>query len=246
MNLVKDLSNVTAAILAGGLGTRLRSVVSDRPKILAEVCRRPFLAYLLDQLAAIKIKKVVLCIGHLGEKVRTAFGDTYGHLTLFYSQETSPIGTAGALRLALPLLQSDPVLVMNGDSFLETDLMAFWNCHCAKGAQVTLLLTNQVNTKRYGRVNINAAGCVLSFHEKDDQDGPGWVNGGRYFINHHLLQVIPEGMVISLERDMLPAWVSRGLYGYCSAGRFLDIGTPEAYAAAEQFFNPEDRLGPSP
>src|SRR3989338_6029269 len=113
----KRLSGVTVAILAGGLGTRLRSVIADRPKVLAEVRGRPFLTYIFDQLIAASIKYAVLCTGYLGEKVCDRFGDSYGSLRLAYSQEPSPRGTAGALRLALPLFKSDSVLVMNGDSY---------------------------------------------------------------------------------------------------------------------------------
>ncbi len=96
--------NLTATILAGGLGTRLRSVVADRPKVLAEIHERPFLAYLLDQLAAAGVRNVVICTGYLGERVRAIFGNSYGEMQLHYSQESSPMGTAGALRLALPKL----------------------------------------------------------------------------------------------------------------------------------------------
>ena len=100
---MESLSGVTAAILAGGLGTRLRSVVADRPEVLAQVGGRPFLAYLLDQLAVSGIKNVVLCTGYLGEQVQAVFGVSYRSLCLSYSPESAPLGTAGALRLALPL-----------------------------------------------------------------------------------------------------------------------------------------------
>lgn len=230
---------VTAAILAGGLGTRLRSIVADRPKVLAEVRGRPFLAYLLDQVAAAGVKMVVLCTGYLGEQVRETFGDTYRSLRLFYSQESSPLGTAGALRLALPLFESDTVLVMNGDSFCETNLGTFWTWHCAREAAATLRLIKVVDTRRYGRVQIDANGRVFGFDEKGDTSAPGWINAGIYLLKRHLLQAIPTSGAVSLEREIFPTWISRGLYGYQSAGRFLDIGTPEAYAATEQFFAPE-------
>ncbi len=97
---MEDLSKVTAAILAGGLGTRLRPVVPDRPKVLADVRGRPFLAYLLDNLVVQGVREVVLCTGYLGEQIRKAFGETWGPLRLWYSQEEAPLGTAGALRLA--------------------------------------------------------------------------------------------------------------------------------------------------
>src|SRR5512137_1697432 len=100
VKVMQGLSEVTAAILAGGLGTRLRSVIADRPKVLAEVQRRPFLEYLLDQLITAKVRDVVLCTGYMGEQIRTRLGDSYGPLRLFYSQETFPMGTGGALRFA--------------------------------------------------------------------------------------------------------------------------------------------------
>lgn len=232
-----DIADATVAILAGGLGTRLRPVVADRPKVLAEVRRRPFLAYLLDQLVNAGLKYAVLCTGYMGEQVRAAFGDTYGCLHLFYSQESSPLGTAGALRLALPLFKSDFVLVMNGDSFSNVNLSAFWAWHCEHNANATLVLTKMLDTTRYGRVHVDADGSVVGFDEKTEKRGPGWINAGIYLLNHRLLLTIPASGTVSLEREMFPAWMGRGLYGYQSKGRFLDIGTPEAYANAEQFFS---------
>lgn len=242
---VQDLANTTAAILVGGLGTRLRSVVADRPKVLAEVRGRPFLVYLLDQLAGVGIRYVVLCTGYLGEEVRTAFGDSYGSLRLVYSQEPSPLGTAGALRLALPLFKSDSVLVMNGDSFCSVDLRAFWTWHCVRDADATLLLTRMPNTRRYGQVYVDDNGRVLGFDEKSDKCRPGWINAGTYLIKQDLLRPIPTGRSVSIEKEMFPSWIDRGLYGYRSEGRFLDIGTPEAYTAAEQFFSREAGRGSS-
>ena len=226
-------------MLVGGFGTRLRPVVADRPKVLAEVRGRPFLAYLLDQVAAAGIRSVVLCTGYMGERVQAVFGDTYDGLHLVYSQEALPLGTAGALRLALPLFASDPVLVMNGDSFCATDLQALWRWHRAQGAAATLLLNKTVDTRRYGRVQVNTEGRVLSFDEKSANGGAGWMNAGIYVLSHHLLLTIPMNRAVSLEREMFPAWIGQGLYGYCNTGRFLDIGTPEAYATTEQFFAPE-------
>jgi D-glycero-alpha-D-manno-heptose 1-phosphate guanylyltransferase len=236
---MQSLAGLTAAILVGGFGTRLRPVVADRPKVLAEVRGRPFLTYLLDQAAAAGLKSVVLCTGYMGDRVQAVFGDTYGGLHLTYSQEVVPLGTAGALHLALPLLASDPVLIMNGDSFCDTDLQTFWSWHCARGAEATILLHKTLDTKRYGRVRVNAAGRVLSFDEKSDNGGSGWINAGIYVLSRRLLLTIPVGREVSLEREIFPAWIGQGVYGYCGAGRFLDIGTPETYATTEQFFAPE-------
>jgi NDP-sugar pyrophosphorylase family protein len=211
-------------------------VVSDRPKVLAEVQERPFLAYLLQHLARSGIKSAVLCTGYIGEQIKTAFGDTFGSMRLLYSQETSQLGTAGALRLALPQIQSNSVLIVNGDSFCDANLSDFWAWREAKSAEAALLLTQVSDTRRYGRVEVDADGRVLKFEEKGGREGYGWINAGIYLLDRSLLLTIPEGRPVSLERDMFPAWMERGLYGYGTQGRFLDIGTPESYALAEKFF----------
>src|SRR5262245_14251159 len=120
------LAATTALILAGGLGTRLRSAVADRPKVLAEIWGKPFLSYLLEQVASAGMRHIVLCVGYASEQIRATFGNTFAGMELTYSQETTRLDTAGALRLALPHFRSDPVLVMNGDSFCDVDLSDLW------------------------------------------------------------------------------------------------------------------------
>ena len=232
--------NVTAAILAGGLGTRLRSVVNGRPKVLAEIRGKPFLTYLLARLAAVGVRDVVICTGYRGEQVRATFGDSYGDMDLLYSHESSPLGTAGALRLALPLIGSDPVLVMNGDSFCDVDLSFFWNWHRQHEARASMVLVEAADVGRFGSVEVNTARKVIGFQEKDMTNHAGWINAGIYLIASSLIETIPKAGMVSLERTMFPAWVGCGLYGYQSKGKFLDIGTPENFAAAEEFFSPGD------
>ena len=230
------LSSVTTAILAGGLGTRLRPRLADRPKVLADVLGRPFLSYLLDQLDHHELRDVILCTGHLGEQVRTAFGDSYGKLRLAHSRELSPLGTAGALRLALPLLQSKSVLIMNGDSFCDVDLGAFFSSHHTRRANGSLVLVRRSDTISSGRVEVDAEGRITRFEEKGGRAGSGWINAGIYLLTQRLLRTIAISGAVSLEQELFPGWINDGLYGYQSGGRFLDIGTPEAYALAEQFF----------
>jgi NDP-sugar pyrophosphorylase family protein len=235
---MRDLATVTAVILAGGLGTRLRPVVSDRPKVLAHVCGRPFVTYALDQLAAAGVETVVMCIGYTGDQLRRAFGDSYAGLNLTYSSESEPLGTAGALRLALPLIQSDQALVMNGDSFCEVDLNALYRWHRQCGARGTMVVSWMSNTDRYGRVQLDPDNRIVGFREKHALHRSGWINAGIYLLGSDCLAAIPPGRAVSLEEEMFPSWIPLGLYGYQSLGRFLDIGTPEAYAAAGQFFVP--------
>jgi NDP-sugar pyrophosphorylase family protein len=222
----------SAAILAGGFGTRLRSLVSDRPKVMAEIAGRPFLYYLLDQLADGRVTDVILCTGHRSEQIQAALGASYRSLRITYSRESAPLGTAGALRHALPLLTSESLLVLNGDSICEIDLEDLYAQHLAAGTDGTLALTRVANAARYGNVRLDSRGYLLSFDEKTLGDAPGLINAGVYMLNAHLLQTIPEGVSVSLERQVIPSWLPQGLHGYVANGRFIDIGTPESYASA--------------
>jgi D-glycero-alpha-D-manno-heptose 1-phosphate guanylyltransferase len=225
-----------AAILSGGLGTRLRTVVADRPKVLAEVNGRPFLAFLLDQLAKAGVDSVVLCTGYMGEKVEEVFGAAHGEIRLTYSHEPEPLGTGGALRLALTDLHSQTVLVMNGDSYCEADLSQFGRWHRDKGAQSSVLLTEVPDTARFGSVQVSDEGRVERFEEKGGRSGPGWINAGIYLLARERIGEIPPGKFLSLEREVFPEWVGCDFYGYQSSGRFLDIGTPSDYASARKLF----------
>ena len=235
-NAAREFAQVTAAILAGGAGSRLRPAVTGCPKALANVGERPFLAYLLDQLIAAGTREVVVCTGYLGDQIPNTFGESYGTLRLSYSREITPLGTAGALRLALPLFNSNPVLVMNGDSYCDANLREFWLWHGNRQAKATLLLAPFLDPERFGQVQIDRDGKVTEFKEKGSSQGLGWINAGIYLLSRDLLAVIPANRTVSLEREVFPHWVGRGLYGFRTEARFMDIGTPEAYARSELFF----------
>ncbi len=237
--MAQRLEKVTAAILAGGLGTRLRSRIADRPKVLAPVHGRPYLTYLLHQLADAGVRSVVLLTGYLADQIRSAFGDSYAGLRLMYSLESSPLGTAGALRQALPHLLSPTILLLNGDSYCEAPLADFQNFHSRRAADISLVLTRLEDCSRYGRVQLASDSRVLCFEEKTQAGGPGWINAGIYLIQRELVEEIPPGRPTSLERDLFPGWVARKSFcGFPCTGQFLDIGTPESYAQSETFFAP--------
>ncbi|MCS6853118.1 MAG: nucleotidyltransferase family protein [Gemmataceae bacterium] len=225
----------TALILAGGLGTRLRPVLTDRPKVLAPVAGRPFLEFLLDQLVSTGIRDVVLCVGYGGAAIEATFGACYGPLRLRYSHEPQPLGTAGALAWARPLTRSDPVLVLNGDSYCELDPKAWGAWYTASAPAASILATFQLDASRFGRVIFQPDGDIVRFEEKG-ASGPGWINAGRYLLSRTVLDSIPTGRAVSIERETFPAWVGRGLRAYPGGRRFLDIGVPESYAEAEAFF----------
>lgn len=228
------MAETTAAILAGGLGTRLRAVVADCPKVLSPVGGAPFLARLLDQLAAARLDRVVLCTGYLGDQIETRFGPAYRGMRLEYSRESTPLGTGGALREALPRIGSELALVLNGDSYCRVDLDRFRRFHAAHGAGASLVLTRAPDVARFGSVTVEEGGRILGFAEKSAVRGAGWINAGIYLLAREVIETIPVGRAVSLELEMFPTW--SGMYGFRCEGPFLDIGTPESYAAAERFF----------
>jgi len=235
--------DTTAAILAGGKGTRLREAVPDRPKALAEVAGRPLLAYLLAQLERHGFARVVLCTGHMGERVREAVGPKFGRLAIAYSQEPAPLGTGGALRLALAMLDSPDVLVMNGDSYCGADLGALLAFHTAGSSTRpragSLTVVRAADARRYGCVRFGPDGRVTAFEEKDRAAGAGWINAGVYALARDAIAEVPAGRAISLEKELFPQWAGRGLYAWPAAGApFIDIGCPESYKDAQAFFAP--------
>lgn len=235
---MSNSKNITAVILAGGLGTRLRTVVKDQPKVLAEVNGRPFLKYLLDQLVQWHIKTIVLCTGYLGDQIESCFGHQYRGAHLIYSKEPEPLGTGGALRFALPLINTGQVLVLNGDSYCAADFEEFFNWHTNKNSAATLYLCQITDTSRFGRVKITGSGEIVQFDEKDERaTHPGLINAGIYLLDRTLIEKIPYNKPCSLERELFPQWIGHNFYGYRQDSAFLDIGTPESYAAASMFLS---------
>src|SRR5438093_4197088 len=171
-----------AAVLAGGQGTRLRSALKRKPKALAPVAGRPFALHLLDQLADAGVESVVFCTGHLAEQLPRVLGRRYRGMTLRYSRERRPLGTAGALRLARPLLRgADPVLVLNGDSYCDVPIEAFWEGHTGRGAEAAMVLRFVSSAARFGSVPLNG-GRIVGFREKS-KASRGWVNAGVYLFS---------------------------------------------------------------
>ena len=228
---------ISAAILAGGLGTRLREAVPDRQKVIAQVAGKPFLNHILKQLITHGFEKAVLCTGYRSDQVREVYGSAFEELDLCYSQEKEPLGTAGALRFALKELDGEFILLMNGDSYCETNISAFIEWHFARRAPASLLLTEIEDCGRYGSVKLTENSHVASFVEKG-VGGPGLINAGIYLINRRLVEEIPESGVCSLEKEMFPRWAAeKHLYGYkAEVKAFIDIGTPESLKSAAAIF----------
>ena len=229
-------ADLTVVILAGGFGTRLRSAVSDRPKVLADVAGRPFLEWWLRALDKRGARRIVICTGYMADAVEKTFGHHYGDAELIYSVEETPLGTGGAVRNALREVHSETVMVLNGDSYCEPCLGSFVESHVNRAAAASLVIAKVDETERYGRVTLRGDRRIEEFKEKSGTSGPGWINAGIYCIQRSLLEIMPEGIAISMERDLLPDWIAGRVYGFATASPFIDIGTPESYASASSFF----------
>ncbi len=230
------MSDFTAIILAGGLGTRLRTVVPDKPKVLAPVAGRPFVTYLLDQLARTGIRRVVMSTGHLAEQFADAIGLEYRGLEIAYAQEPEPLGTGGAIKFAGSHVDSPQVLVMNGDSYFDADLAAYMQWHRAGGQDASLLLVEVPDASRFGTVELKADGVhVAAFLEKQPNEVPGHINAGVYLLRAEMLDEIPAGKC-SIERDVFPRWLGeRDVRAWVTDGDFIDIGVPDDFQRSHDF-----------
>jgi len=225
-------------VLCGGLGTRLRPVLRDRPKSMALVAAVPFLELLLKQLRGKGIRQVVLGTGYMAEQIEDFFQDGTGlGLQIQYSCEQQPLGTGGALKLAEELL-SDPVLVLNGDSYVEWSLTGMSKLLDEKAAEAVMVLHEVPDLSRYGSVTFDLEGRVLEFVEKGSRAGAGWINAGVYLMRRELVAALPAGKPISLEKDVFPGLLGGKVYGLASDGRFIDIGVPADLERAQTLLAP--------
>ncbi len=224
-----------ALILAGGEGTRLRPLTSTIAKPVVPLAGRPFLSYMLDWLHGHGVDDVILSCGFLAESVRDVLGDgaSYG-VRVSYLEEPHPLGTGGAVKFAQGLLD-ERFLVLNGDVLTDIDLTAQLQAHERTGALLTLALYGVKDPSAYGLVRCEPDGAVAEFLEKPGPGyaGTGLINAGAYVVERGVLDVMaPEGSTISIEREVFPRLIGKGLYGFAASGYWLDIGTPERYLQA--------------
>lgn len=229
MPSVLNPEGMDVLILCGGPGKRLRSVVSDRPKPMAEIAHRPFLDILIAHTSRYGFRRFILCLGYMKEVIKEYYREREG---IIFSEEEEPLGTGGAIKKAEPLIKSSPFLVMNGDSFISLDLNEFITFHTQKKAVVSIALAREKRTDDYGVIKLGEGGRIISFSEKRGERG--LVNAGVYLFERNVLSAIPCDINYSLEYDLFPKMVGKGLYGYQTDGTLIDIGTPEGYKKAKQ------------
>lgn len=234
------LKDIDVVILAGGLGTRIRETLGDTPKLLAPIGGTPFLDYVINRLKLFGARRLVLGLGHLAGAVEdyleTRPPDGIAVETLV---EPEPLGTAGALRHIAGKIETDPVMVMNGDSFIAADLCRFLEKHGQSGADASLLAAEVENMSRFGRLMLSPQGRIEAFLEKDPgESGPGVINAGVYCFSAAMLETIMNIEGPSMEHDVFEALPPGTLNAVIGEGPFIDIGTPDDLVRAEEVLKP--------
>ena len=225
-----------AIILAGGMGTRLKSVISDIPKPMAPIHGKPFLEYLLSCLVKFKIKKVILSVGYKYQHILNYFGNNYKGMRLIYAIEDKPLGTGGGIRNAIDHINDDPFFLLNGDTFYEVDLNKLYHLHIKTKANITLSLLPTEKFSRYGSVKLNGTKITEFLPKKYTEKG--LINGGVYVVNRSVFQKYSHGNKFSFETDFLQVMCNKlNFHGYISEAPFIDIGIPEDYKKALEYFS---------
>lgn len=226
-----------AIVLVGGEGTRLRPLTESVPKPALTLVDRPFLAYMIEWLAGHGVDHVVLACGFLPDALRDALAGEEERVgvRISYVTEPEPRGTAGAIRFAADELGDElgeRFLALNGDVLTDLDLSALMRAHGESGARATLGLYPVEDSSAYGLVTSDDEGAVLEFLEKTGEPAPGEVNAGTYVLERSVLDLIPAGEEVSIERDVFPRLVGEGLQCLRLDGYWMDIGTPDRYLQA--------------
>jgi D,D-heptose 1,7-bisphosphate phosphatase len=225
-----------AIILAGGLGTRLRSVVSDVPKPMAPVNGEPFLNYILDELNYYNFNHVILCVGYKKEVIMDYYKDSYKNIKISYSIEEESLGTGGAIKKAMSLALDDMVFVLNGDTIFKVDFNKI-----KESNKISIACKYMEDFDRYGEVKIKDS-IIQSFEEKCHVD-KGYINGGIYYLPKNIFDKFELPHKFSLEADFFTPYMKElGITAYMTNSYFLDIGIPSDYSKAQDDFKKKKAL----
>ena len=229
--------NIDVLVLCGGEGTRLRPVAPDKPKILVNIGRRPFVDILLDNLASQGFRRVILAVGYLKEQIIKYFQTKPPkNMLVEFSTEEAPLGTGGAVKKVKSLIKSDNFLVMNGDSLFSVDFEKFYKAHLDKKALLSMVLARAADdSSDYARVVLADTGGIMSFNEKI-YNKENLISAGIYFMRKDVFDFMPPKDSFSLEYDFFPK-ILDSCYSFVNEGKFIDIGTPERYKKAIELFS---------
>ena len=225
-------ARVDAVVLVGGKGTRLRPLTIEVPKPMLPTAGLPFLTHLLSRIAEAGIEHVILGTSYKAETFAAEFGDGAKlGLQIDYVTEEQPLGTGGGIANIAPMLRNDTVMVFNGDVLSGVDLGAMLNTHHDRDADVTLHLVRVSDPRAFGSVPTDTAGNVLAFLEKTEDPPTDQINAGCYIFKREIIDRIPRGRAVSVEREVFPGLLATGakVCGYVDSGYWRDMGTPEDF-----------------
>lgn len=227
-----------AILLAGGFGTRLKTVVNDVPKPMAPINNIPFLSYILESLYQAKFTRILLSVGYLADKIKDTYGNSYKTISLVYCTEKEALGTGGAIRYAMQKAKERDVFVLNGDTFFEVNYLELLNYHRERDANITIAVKKMENFNRYGTIEYNNTFNVTKFNEKQPLE-KGYINAGVYVMSVEYMNSLSLPTVFSLEKNVLEQyyWDDMIVYDTDCENYFIDIGIPEDYNKAQDELN---------
>jgi D-glycero-alpha-D-manno-heptose 1-phosphate guanylyltransferase len=226
-----------AIILAGGFGTRLKSVVGELPKPMALINDRPFLEYQLSFLDSWGINHVVLSLGYKAEIIQKYFGEKYKNIDLTYSIEKEPLGTGGAVKMAFSKINGSSAFVLNGDTLFDVNLKRLTDCMRIRQSDFCMALRFSTDSNRYGSVEMDKNFRITNFLEKAKDENDNFINGGIYGIRKEYFLNLNLPEKFSLETDFLEKYYNKEfIYGFKCHSFFIDIGIPEDYERAQDEF----------
>lgn len=226
-----------AIVLAGGKGERLKDVIGDIPKPMAPVNGRPFLEYQLDYLDKWGMKKVILSVGYMKEKIIGHFGDNYKSMQIVYAEEKESLGTGGAIKNSFELVDGYAAFIFNGDTFFDVNLQRINDFRWIKETDAVIVLRFEDNAGRYGKVEYNSDNRITSFMEKNGSEEEGYINGGVYLLGKSYFKSFYLPEKFSIEKDFFQKYYQQeDFYAIRCFSYFRDIGVPEDYKKAQDEF----------
>lgn len=221
-------------ILCGGQGSRLKKIVYDRPKPMAEINGNPFLDILINQVASYGFNRFILCTGYKAEFIEDYYHTSEKQIEIVFSKEKTPLGTGGAIKNAESVIKTSPFLVLNGDSFCPVDLKLFVDFHKNKHAHLSVVVTRADNNVEFGSLLLDESKRIIRFEEKATNE-LSYINAGIYLFEKEVLSNIPENTKFSLENELFARLIGSDFFGFETEEKLIDIGTPVRYEEAKKY-----------
>lgn len=230
----KTVKDIDVVILCGGEGKRLRSIVNDRPKPMAEIGRQPFLDIILNYMAAFGFRRFILSTGYMANFIKQYYSIKKSSFEILLAQEDMPLGTGGGIKNTEPLVKSPNFFAINGDSFCKIDFKKFYEFHLDKKALLSIVVSSHSKKEECGFIKMSNERRITFFDEKANPGKEYFTNAGVYLFRKDIFSLMPKDKNFSLERDFFPKMKNRMFYGYAVDEDFIDIGTPQRYKAARR------------